>query len=93
MGTDLEKLGPGKCKFLMWLIAHHRCWTANRFARKGLPHPEHCPFCDQEEETINHLLLHYVFARQVWFSAMQGLGLQALAPNPGKTPWMIGRKM
>ena len=37
---------PGKCKFLMWLAAHDRCWTADRLARKGLPHPAKCPLCD-----------------------------------------------
>jgi len=73
---------PGKCKFFMWLVAHDRCWTADRLARKGLPHPEYCLLCDQEEETINHLLLHCVFARQVWFCVLQGLGLQVLAPQP-----------
>jgi len=52
---------PGKCKFFMWLVAHDRCLTADRLARKGLPHHEHCLLCDQEE-TINHLLLHCVFS-------------------------------
>ena len=72
---------PGKCKFFMWLVAHDRCWAADRLARKGLPHHDHCLLCDQEEETINHLLLQCVFSRQVWFSILQGLGLQALAPQ------------
>ncbi|KAG2538713.1 hypothetical protein PVAP13_9NG351214, partial [Panicum virgatum] len=35
-------------------------------------------------ETINHLLLLCVFSRQVWFSVLQGLGLQELAPQPDK---------
>jgi len=38
----------GKCKFFMWLVAHDKCWMADRLARKGLPHPEHCLLCDQE---------------------------------------------
>jgi hypothetical protein len=59
---------PGKCKFFMWLVAHNKCWTADRLAKRGLPHPEKCPLCDQEEETINHLILSCVFARQAWFS-------------------------
>lgn len=24
---------PGKCKFFLWLVAHNRCWTADRLAR------------------------------------------------------------
>jgi hypothetical protein len=31
---------PPKCRFFMWLAAHNRCWTADRLARRGLPHPE-----------------------------------------------------
>ena len=69
----------------MWLVAHDRCWTADRLARKGLPHHEHCLLCDQKEETINHLLLHCVFSREVWFRVLQGLGLQAVAPQLTET--------
>jgi len=34
---------PPKCRFFMWLVAHDWCWTADRLARRGLPHPEQCP--------------------------------------------------
>ena len=53
---------PPKCRFFVWLVAHNKCWTVDRLARHGLPHPEFCPLCDQEEETIDHLLVHCVFA-------------------------------
>jgi hypothetical protein len=53
----LEKLAPLHCKFIIWLVLHNQCWTADRLAKQGLPHPEVCPFCDQAEETINHLLV------------------------------------
>jgi hypothetical protein len=55
---------PPKCKLFMWLVAHKRCWTSDRLARQGLPHPEHCPLCDQEDETLDHLLVSCVFTRQ-----------------------------
>ena len=71
---------PGKCKFFMWLVAHGRCWTADRLARKGLPHPQLCPLCDQEE-TLNHLLVSCVFSRDVWFQILKIVRLQHLAPN------------
>jgi len=66
----------------MWLAAHNCCWTADRLARKGLNNPAECPLCDQSGETIDHLLVSCVFSRQVWFAVLQGLGLQALAPQP-----------
>jgi len=57
---------PRKCKFFLWLVTHNRCWIADRVSRWGLSHPEHCPLCEQEEETISHLLSACVFARQFW---------------------------
>ncbi|KAG2659113.1 hypothetical protein PVAP13_1KG333200 [Panicum virgatum] len=76
---------PGKCKFFMWLAAHNRCWTADRLARKGLPHPECCPLCDQADETIDHLLVSCVFTQQIWFKLLRSVGLQILAPQPDET--------
>jgi hypothetical protein len=58
---------PPKCHFFMWLVAHKRCWTTDRLARRGLPHPECCPLCDQADESIDHLLVTCVFSRQFWF--------------------------
>jgi hypothetical protein len=37
---------PNKCHFFLWLVAHNRCWTADRLARRNLPHPNRCPLCD-----------------------------------------------
>ena len=44
---------PSQCKFFIWLALLNRCWTSDRLARRGLPHQDACPFCDQEEESIN----------------------------------------
>jgi hypothetical protein len=71
---------PPRCKFFIWLVVHNRVWTADRLARRNLPHPESCPLCDQVDETINHLLVGCVFARQVWSLILQQLGLLQLAP-------------
>ena len=73
---------PPKCRFFMWLVAHNRCCTAGRLARRGLPHPARCPLCDQEEENIQHLLVGCVFTRQFWFSLLRRFGLSPLAPQP-----------
>jgi hypothetical protein len=66
----------------MWLVAHNKCWTVDRLAKRGLQHPESCPLCDQEGEIINHLLVACVFSRQVWFLVLQQFGLQALTLQP-----------
>ena len=59
-----------------------QCWTTDRLARQGLPHPAQCPLYDQEEETINHLLVSCVFAQQFWFYLLQHFGIQQLCPHP-----------
>lgn len=69
----------------MWLVAHNRCWTADRLARRGLPHPERCLMCDQAPETINHLLVGCSFAREFWFRFLSQVGLQTLSPQPSDT--------
>ncbi|WVZ97936.1 hypothetical protein U9M48_043435 [Paspalum notatum var. saurae] len=69
------------CKFFIWLAIKNRYWTADRLAKRGLPHPSVCPLCDQEEETIQHLLVSYVFSREVWAYFLHALGLSAIAPQ------------
>jgi hypothetical protein len=69
----------------MWLIAHDRCWKADRLAKRGLSHLERCPHCNQEEETIGHLLLSCIFAREFWFRLLQKFGMQSLAPQLAET--------
>ena len=48
---------PNNCKVFLWLAIRNRCWTANRLAKRGLSHPDQCPLCDREDETIQHLLV------------------------------------
>jgi hypothetical protein len=68
---------------------------ADRLAKGGLlpikkkgrtPHPAACPLCDQEEESIQHLLLSSVFAQQVWFIIFQWLGLAAMPSHHNLPP-------
>jgi hypothetical protein len=75
---------PPKCVFFIWLALNNRCWTADRLARRNLSHPILCVICDQDMETINHLLVGVgcVFARQFWYVLLQRLGLAAFAPQP-----------
>ena len=47
-----------------------------------------CPLCDQEEETINHLLVECVFAREFWFLLLWQVGLQALSPQPTENSFL-----
>jgi hypothetical protein len=72
---------PTKCKFFLWLAALNRCWTVDRLARRCLEHLERCPLCDQEDETVQHLLASCVFAREAWAHILSKVGLQHLSPS------------
>lgn len=72
---------PAKCKFFIWLVLHERCWTAERCKRHGLQDDDTCVLCDQESETITHLLINCSYSRQVWFSALRRLGWENAAPS------------
>lgn len=72
---------PLRAKMFLWLAIADRCWTTDRLARRGLQHPELCPLCDQEPETIQHMLIQCVVAREVWFLALTQVGLQYLTPD------------
>lgn len=72
---------PLKCKFFIWLAVKNRCWTADRLAKRGVPHPAACPLCDQAEETIQHCLVSCVFSREVWFLLFAKLRLSTLSPH------------
>ena len=52
-----KSTAPLKCRFLAWLALQGRVGTSDRLARRGLPHQDTCPFCDQHDETIQHLLV------------------------------------
>jgi len=65
----------------LWLAILNRCWMADRLARRGLQHPDKSLLCDQEDETVKHILTSCVFTRQVWTSVLQRVGLPHLAPS------------
>jgi hypothetical protein len=73
---------PPKCWLFLWLTAHKRCWTSDHLTKCGLPHPDKCPMCDQEDETIDHLLVACMFARQFWYHMLRQVGLHSFAPEP-----------
>ncbi|TVU11748.1 hypothetical protein EJB05_45350, partial [Eragrostis curvula] len=86
--SSLSLLGRATCKEIIGriiklptLVAHDLYWTTDRLARRNLPRAECCQLCDQEEETIDHILAGCVFARQFWRVLLHRAGLAALTPQ------------
>jgi hypothetical protein len=80
--TQLRRL------YFMWLAALQKCWTADRLKNRGMDHPERCLLCDQEQESIDHLLVGCVFARCFWFRFLEKVDLRFLAPQLGDDDWL-----
>ena len=72
---------PPKVKFFRWLAFHGRLWTADRRRRHGLQDCDACVLCGQASETVEHLFLGCVLARQVWYLLLSPLGLASLTPD------------
>ncbi|KAF8702483.1 hypothetical protein HU200_032861 [Digitaria exilis] len=93
--NQIEAWAPAKCKVFLWLAFRNKCWTADRLASRGLPHPDSCTLCDQAEEDIQHTLTDCVFAREFWYKVLEPVGLAACAPavlrefNNEKHLWII----
>jgi hypothetical protein len=81
---------PPKCNFFLWLAALQRCWTADRLQKRGLEHPARCPLCDQDPESIDHLLVGCVLAREFWCRLLGQVNLQGFAPQGKGRPWNGG---
>jgi hypothetical protein len=85
---------PPNCRVFLWLAARNRCWTADRLSRRGLPHPASCLFCDQSEETLNHLLLGCVLAREIWATCLRWWGKLHWMPQMDTdfVGWLQGKR-
>jgi hypothetical protein len=50
-----------------------------------LPHLEKCPLCDQEDESIDTILVSCVFSRQFWYLLLRQVRFHVLAPQPAES--------
>lgn len=67
---------PLRVKIFLWLTFKRKHWTADRRARHGLPATDAYYLCDQEAETIDHLIIRCPFTREIWHFVLQVVGLQ-----------------
>jgi hypothetical protein len=70
-----------KLRLLTFQSINNKCWTADRLKKGGLDHPENCVLCDQEDETVQHILSNCVFTRQFWHSILTPIGLTSVGPK------------
>jgi hypothetical protein len=86
---------PNKCMFYLWTVLHCRVWFSARLHRHGLPNNVPCDFCDQMDETLDHLLVGCVFSRETWFKLLRRCGWSQVSPAPDDAFvdwWLQSRK-
>ena len=59
---------PLRVKFFTWLALKKRLWTADRRRRHNLDEHDLCWLCDQEAETVDHLLVNCSFTKVIWWN-------------------------
>jgi hypothetical protein len=69
-----EVWAPMRVKLFLWLAIRRRHWTADRRRRHGLEARNACYLCDQQGETIDHIIVECPFARQLWVDVAAALG-------------------
>ena len=86
----------GHYKFFIWLVLHDRCWTAERRKRHNLQDDDSCSACLQISESISHILIDCVIAREVWSTVLRRWNLNRLTPQPAQAEfvdrWQQSRK-
>jgi len=86
---------PPKVRFFFWLTMHGRCWTGDRRFRHGLQPSNDCIMCDQEPETMDHILIGCSFSREVWHIWFARIWLQVPSADDGEAAlewWLRSRK-
>jgi hypothetical protein len=72
---------PNEFKLFVCLVALDRCWTSERLQRHGLRNRGPCALCDQEIESIDHLLLvQCAYSRELWFLIFRRCGWLRFVP-------------
>ena len=57
---------PPKLGFFAWEASWGKVLTLDQLKRKGIPLVNRCCLCEENEETINHLLIHCLRAKMLW---------------------------
>ena len=76
--TFWKALAENKVKKFCWHLSLGRILTVDKLIQRGWQGSEICSMCSSQEETVEHLLLNFYFARQVWRRIAAWSGFETL---------------
>jgi hypothetical protein len=78
-----------KHRFFAWLLVQCKLLTADRLVARNWPCTPTCQLCDQELETVEHMVLRCVFAQEVWL-LMSNWTVGLVKVPQEMSPWLTG---
>ncbi|KAK9993930.1 hypothetical protein SO802_023633 [Lithocarpus litseifolius] len=72
---------PRRVAFFMWTTIHGQILTLDNLMLWGLTLVNRCCMCNCNEESIDHLLLHFPVAHLLWVHMLQVFGIQWVMPS------------
>ena len=72
---------PSKISFFAWESSWGKVMTLDQLKRHGRALANRCCLCDEDEETIDHLLIHCKTARMLWVLFLTILGTTWVFPH------------
>ena len=72
---------PPRVAFFSWTTALGRILTIDNFWKHRLILMDWCCMCKRSGESVDHLLLHYPMARELWFVVFGMFGVQWVMPH------------
>ncbi|KAK3212019.1 hypothetical protein Dsin_016725 [Dipteronia sinensis] len=61
---------PPKVELFLWQLVRGRVLVADVLHRFGVGVSLVCKLCNNENETLNHVFLHYAWSRKVWYHCL-----------------------
>ena len=72
---------PKRVAFLMWTTIHGRILTLDNLMLQSLALVNRCCMCCCNEESVDHLLLHFPVAHSLWVHMLQVFEIQWVMPS------------
>ena len=72
---------PQKIGVFAWEAAWGKVLTLDQLKRRGMTFANRCFMCEEEEETIDHLLIHCKFTKMLWDLILSIVGISWVFPQ------------